>query len=63
MDFPIIIAVILMVLIGGSLAALGWWKLAAKHAPYRDELGRSQKKPPVEEEVHIIRTTPPDPSA
>jgi hypothetical protein len=58
MDNAIILIVVLVVLVGGTLAALGWWKLAAKAAPYKGEKGRGGKPP--REEVHVIRSVPKD---
>ena len=55
MDSHIIIIVLVIVAVGGSLAALGWWKLAAKAAPYQDEQGRPARQPG-DEEVRVITT-------
>lgn len=41
MDWPLVIGVIVVVLIGGSIAAMIWWKIAAGMAPYKDESRRA----------------------
>jgi hypothetical protein len=41
-----------IILAGGSLVALLWWRLPAKAAPYKDEL--ESAKPSPTPEVHVI---------
>jgi len=45
MNWYVVIGVILLVLVFGSIAALAWWNLAAKMAPYEDEQGSKKRKP------------------
>ena len=64
MDWPLIIAVILIVLIGGSAAAIAWWRIAAGMAPYKDETkggpaGKGRGRDTDVEEVVIKRNEVP----
>lgn len=43
MTWLIIISAI-VVLVGGGYVAAWWWKLAAKIAPYKDELAKDQAR-------------------
>ena len=40
MNWVIVVAVTLLVLLGGSVIAVAWWNLARKVAPYHDELAQ-----------------------
>ena len=42
MDWGLVIAVILIVLVGGSIVAIAWWRIAAGMAPYKDEIERQR---------------------
>lgn len=46
MDWPLVITVILVVLVGGSVVAVLWWKIAAGMAPYKDEVERAKGRSP-----------------
>lgn len=43
MDWNLVIGVIVVVLVGGSIVALVWWNIAARVAPYEDELDRQER--------------------
>lgn len=63
MQWLIIGSVIALFLIG-SIIALWWWKLAARIAPYKDELGRENRSASNgtgNEDVVIIPTPPGSP--
>lgn len=46
MDAWFLIIVIGTILVGGITAATWWWKLAARIAPYKDELGKAGPRRP-----------------
>ena len=46
---------ILLVLIVGTLGALGWWRIAAKAAPYDDEARKRRKKKPRGPEPTVVK--------
>lgn len=48
MDWPLVITVILVVLVGGSIVAVLWWKIAAGMAPYKDEVERAKGRGPTD---------------
>lgn len=45
MDWNLAIILIVFLLIAGSAVALWWWRMAAKIAPYEDELEQHGKRP------------------
>ncbi len=45
----------IVVLVVGTVGALGWWKLAAKAAPYKDEVSKGRKNKPKGPEPTVIR--------
>ncbi len=56
---PFNIIVGLLVLVLGSLAAIWWWRLARKIAPYRDEVDGETKRDNRDDEGEVI-VLPPD---
>lgn len=55
---PFNIVVGLLVLVLGSLAAVWWWRLARRIAPYRDEVGSEGHDSKADEgEVIVIHRT------
>ena len=52
---PIEYVVILLVLIVGTLAALGWWRIAARMAPYDDEKPTRRKRTPRGPEPTVVK--------
>lgn len=56
MDWGLVIAVILIVLVGGSVVAVLWWRIAAGMAPYKDELAGKQAAPRGDVEEVVIRS-------
>lgn len=44
MSLPVIIGLAAFVLIVGSVIAVLWWNLAARAAPYKDELARDRER-------------------
>jgi hypothetical protein len=55
----LILASVALLLVVGSSIALWWWKLAARMAPYQDEIERHKKKAGAAEhpEVEVISRT------
>lgn len=43
MDWNLAIILIVVLLVAGSAVALWWWRMAAKIAPYEDELERKER--------------------
>ena len=52
---PIEYVVILLVLIIGALGALGWWRIAARMAPYDDETRTRRTKKPRGPEPTVVK--------
>jgi hypothetical protein len=50
MDQWIIIGMVVVILVFGSLAAMFWWRLAARIKPYKDEAGRAVAR----EDEHVV---------
>ena len=46
---------ILLVLIVGTLGALGWWRIAARMAPYDDETRTRRKRKPRGPEPTVVK--------
>lgn len=55
---PFNIIVGLLVLVLGSLAAIWWWRLAKKIAPYRDELDEPTRSKAEADEGEVIVLPP-----
>lgn len=41
---PVVIGIIIAILILGSLAAIIWWNISAKAAPYADESEKDRRR-------------------
>ena len=44
MDWTAAFIVMVLILVLGSAVAIGWWNLAAKASPYKDELERARER-------------------
>ncbi len=62
MEWFVIITVAVLVLVGGCIVAILWWRLVTPVAPYRDELEKAKARSakPKDDNVEIIRGFDPD---
>ena len=54
MNIQMILGVAAFILVVGGVVAVAWWKLAAKAAPYKDELARQKAREESGRDEHVV---------
>jgi hypothetical protein len=60
LEWVFVAVVVGVLLVGGSMVAVWWWRLVARAAPYKDEIARPQTRSKADREQPGVIVVNPD---